>query len=101
MASQPLSDDQREHLRSVVLDLAGAHGFDGWRISDVTGKTGISSRTLYKYYPSKEYLLLDSMIYTAARVLEQSGGSGVGRTPRSRVVGTLKPLFAMLVGAPS
>jgi AcrR family transcriptional regulator len=101
MASQPLSDDQREHLRSVVLDLAGAHGFDGWRISDVTAKTGISSRTLYKYYPSKEYLLLDAMIYSAGRLLEQSDGRGTGRTPRSRVLRTLNPLGEMLVASPT
>ncbi len=101
MASQPLSDEQREHLRSVVLDLAGAQGFDGWHITDVTGKTGISSRTLYKYYPSKEYLLLDAMIRTAGRVLEQSGGRGAGRTPRSRVLRTLTPLTEMLVASPT
>ena len=100
MASQALSDEQREHLRAVVLDLSGANSFDGWRISDVTDKTGISSRTLYKYYPSKEYLLLDAMIRTAQRVLEQSDGRATSRTPRSRVLRTLTPLTEMLVASP-
>ncbi len=41
------------------------------------------------------------MIRTAGRVLEQSGGRGAGRTPRSRVLRTLTPLTEMLVASPT
>jgi TetR/AcrR family transcriptional regulator, cholesterol catabolism regulator len=98
-----LSEDQRRQIRGVVLGLAVDHEFDGWRISDVIDKTGISSRTLYKYYPSKEYLLLDSMVQAASRALDQvdSGSKSHGRTPRRRVLRTLEVLTDMLVASPS
>ena len=103
MPAHPLSVEQRGKIRDTVLDLAVQHGFDGWRISDVIERTGISSRTLYKYYPSKEYLLLDAMIETADRALEGlvDGTKVRGRTPRSRVLRTLKILTDIFVGSPS
>jgi TetR/AcrR family transcriptional regulator, cholesterol catabolism regulator len=103
MPAHPLSADQRERIRDTVLDLAVQHGFDGWRISDVIERTGISSRTLYKYYPSKEYLLLDSMIQTAGRALSglMNGTTVRGRTPRSRILRTLEVLNAMFLASPA
>jgi AcrR family transcriptional regulator len=103
LPAHPLSVEQRGKIRDTVLDLAVQHGFDGWRISDVIERTGISSRTLYKYYPSKEYLLLDAMIETADRALEGliDGTKIRGRTPRSRVLRTLKILTDIFVGSPS
>lgn len=102
MPARPLSDDQRALIRTTVLDLAVQHGFDGWRIVDVIDRTGVSSRTLYKYYPSKEYLLLDSMVGTAARALQGLTGSpgAQGRTPRSRVLRALGTLTGMLLSSP-
>jgi AcrR family transcriptional regulator len=101
--ARPLSTDQRSVIRSTVLDLAVHHGFDGWRISDVIDRTGVSSRTLYKYYPSKEYLLLDAMVETAGRALEglAVGTRARGRTPRSRVLRTLGALTGMFLSSPS
>jgi len=103
LPAHPLSVEQRGRIRDTVLDLAVNHGFDGWRISDVIDRTGVSSRTLYKYYPSKEYLLLDAMIEEANRALDQqSERSGPrGRTPRSRVLRTLSTLNELLVAYPS
>ncbi len=103
MPAHPLSDGQRVEIRGAVLDLAVHHGFDGWRISDVIQRTGVSSRTLYKYYPSKEYLLLDAMIDVAGRALEglMDGSKVRGRTPRSRVLRTLEILTEMFVASPS
>lgn len=102
MPARPLSAAQRSLVRDTVLGLAVEHGFDGWRISDVVERTGISSRTLYKYYPSKEYLLLDSMVETAGRALRglAEGTGARGRTPRSRVLRTLAALTGMLLSSP-
>jgi TetR/AcrR family transcriptional regulator, cholesterol catabolism regulator len=102
MPARPLSLEQRAKIRDTVLSLAVAHGFDGWRISDVIDQTGISSRTLYKYYPSKEYLLLDAMIETAEHMLGNLVDEAVaGKTPRVRVLRTLNTLTQALVGSPS
>lgn len=103
MPAHPLSTEQRDRIRETVLDLAVHHGFDGWRISEVIERTGVSSRTLYKYYPSKEYLLLDAMIEAASQALEGlvEGAQARGRTPRSRVLRTLKILTDTLIESPS
>jgi AcrR family transcriptional regulator len=94
--------EQRAKIRDIVLELAVQHGFDGWRISDVIERTGISSRTLYKYYPSKEYLLLDAMIETAGHMLDNLvDGAISGKTPRIRVLRTLNALTQALVASPS
>jgi TetR/AcrR family transcriptional regulator, cholesterol catabolism regulator len=100
--ARPLSPEQRDKIRETVLDLAVEHGFDGWRISDVIARTGISSRTLYKYYPSKEYLLLDAMIEAAGRLLDNLVDEAVsGKTPRVRVLRTLNSLTEALVTSPT
>ncbi|MGH9090577.1 MAG: TetR/AcrR family transcriptional regulator [Acidimicrobiales bacterium] len=103
MPARPLSTAQRVLIRDTVLGLAVQHGFDGWRISDVIDRTGVSSRTLYKYYPSKEYLLLDAMVQTAGRALRgfTDGTEVRGRTPRSRVLRTLGILTEMFLSSPS
>lgn len=102
MPARSLGHEQRLLIREVVLDLAVTQGFDGWRISDVIRRTGVSSRTLYKYYPSKEYLLLDAVIQAAGAALAGlSDGARVnGRTPRSRVLRTLRTLTDLLVASP-
>jgi len=100
--ARPLSLEQRAKIRDTVLGLAEHHGFDGWRISDVIERTGISSRTLYKYYPSKEYLLLDAMIVTASHLLDNLvDDAATGKDPRTRVLRTLSKLTEVLVGSPS
>jgi len=101
MPARPLSQEQRDKIRDTVLVLAEQHGFDGWRISDVIERTGISSRTLYKYYPSKEYLLLDAMIQTAGQILDNLVDAVAGKTPRVRVLRTLTTLTHALIRSPN
>lgn len=100
MAARALSPEQREAIRGVVLEFAVERGFDGWRISDLVARTGISSRTLYKYYPSKEFLVLDAMI-ERSRVALDAVPPPDAATPGARVIGTLQRLNAMLVAFPS
>lgn len=100
MAARSLSAEQREAIRQTVLDLAVERGFDGWRISDVVARTGVSSRTLYKYFPSKEFLLLDAMIERSKAALDAFPLQDAA-TPRARVIGTLRRLHTMLIAYPS
>ncbi len=45
-----------DHLSNVAIDLFAAHGFDEVSVDDVAQAAGISRRTLFRYYPSKNAL---------------------------------------------
>lgn len=103
MPAHALSHEQRRQIEDIVLDLTGRHGFDGWRISDVVRGSGISSRTLYKYYPSKEYLVLRAFTERTRETLGPllDGGRVKGRTPRSRVLSLTGTLTDALTSSPT
>jgi AcrR family transcriptional regulator len=102
MAAHALSPEQRRQIEDIVLDLTAQQGFDGWRISDVVNRSGISSRTLYKYYPSKEYLVLNAFTERARVTMEPlfEGARVKGRTPRSRVLKLIGTLTDFLTASP-
>lgn len=43
----------QDHIAGVALDLFAARGFDAVSVDDVALASGISRRTLFRYYPSK------------------------------------------------
>lgn len=43
----------QDHIAGVALDLFAAQGFDAVSVDDVALASGISRRTLFRYYPSK------------------------------------------------
>lgn len=43
----------QDHIAGVALDLFAAQGFDAVSVDDVARASGISRRTLFRYYPSK------------------------------------------------
>ena len=85
MPARPLSEEQFAQVGEAVIALAVRSGFEGWRISDVVARTGVSSRTLYKYFPSKEYLLLQSLLSRYGpefeTLFDEGPGSGAADGP--------------------
>lgn len=57
------SDKQRERILSSAIKLFIEHGFKKLTVDEIASAIGISKRTLYKYYPSKEELLVATMKY--------------------------------------
>jgi len=110
MPARPLSDAQWGEVSRTVIALSARSGLEGWRIADVVAKTGVSSRTLYKYFPSKACLLLYSLLAPYgpefAELFEvEPPGPGAsaelsGSSPLTRVRGVLAPLTEGMVGAP-
>jgi mycofactocin system transcriptional regulator len=43
----------RARLEQVALGLFGARGFEGTTVDDIAGAAGISRRTFFRYFPSK------------------------------------------------
>ena len=88
--AHPLSSAQFDKLADTVVNLATTHEFGDWRIQDVVAATGISSRTIYKYFPTKEYLLLSAVVtqYGSPEDLLPVRAAR-GRTPRTRALRVL------------
>lgn len=98
---RPLSEEQRSAIRAAVRELA-VGGYDSWRIADVVERTGVSSRTLYKYFPSKEYLLLESLLEQAGDVVEEAHAAALDRRrpPSARVEQALAGLTVQFTATP-
>lgn len=43
----------QDHIAGVALDMFSAQGFDAVSVDDIAQASGISRRTLFRYYPSK------------------------------------------------
>ncbi len=60
-AATGLAASQLRRIRRIVdaaIELAEQGGFDGVRLRDVAESSGVALGTLYKYFPSKEAILL-------------------------------------------
>ena len=102
MPAAPLSAEQRQQIHETVIALTTRHGLDGWRISDLVEATGVSSRTIYKYFPSKEHLLLTSLIETSEFQFAQIRETTMrrARTPRTRVLRALRECTEGVMDSP-
>ena len=52
---------RREHLIDTAIALFGAHGFHATGIDTILEKSGVSKKTLYRHFRSKEELILAAL----------------------------------------
>jgi AcrR family transcriptional regulator len=59
-----LRERKRRVTRQLISDVAAAmfatRGFDDVKVSEVADRVGVSEKTIYNYFPSKEALVLDN-----------------------------------------
>ncbi|WP_305789669.1 TetR/AcrR family transcriptional regulator [Symbioplanes lichenis] len=69
-----LREDKKRQMRQQLSDTATRmfveHGFDGVRVSEVARACGVSEKTVFNYFPTKEALLLDRLEGTATALRE-------------------------------
>ena len=80
-----------QHITDVAIELFTTHGFDEVSVDDVAHAAGISRRTLFRYYASKNAILWGDFDTHLAHLRElarrrRSQGS-VGRGAARGVVG--------------
>ncbi|MEV6607135.1 TetR family transcriptional regulator [Kutzneria sp. NPDC051319] len=68
-AAEGLRERKKRAMRQQLSDTAARmfveHGFDAVRVTDVGEACGVSEKTVFNYFPSKEALLLDRLEATA------------------------------------
>lgn len=64
MAKRPASIEYRKELKDRIITVAEelftANGFKAVKMDDISGRLGISKRTLYEIYPNKEELIYET-----------------------------------------
>ena len=67
-----LRERKRRLTRQLISDAATAmfaiRGFDNVRVAEVADRVGVSEKTVYNYFPTKESLVLDTADETIERV---------------------------------
>lgn len=97
----PLVEGLRERkkrlMRQLISDTATGmfleHGFDEVKVTEIAAAVGVSEKTVYNYFPTKESLLLDREESMAQSI---RAALGPGAAERSPVDGALEILTAEL-----
>lgn len=67
----------RQQLSDTATAMFIEHGFDAVRVSDVAEACGVSEKTVFNYFPSKESLILDRWDSTMASLRTRLTESGI------------------------
>jgi AcrR family transcriptional regulator len=92
---------RRRQIMGVTLDLVLREGYDGLQMRRVAEVAKVSTRTLYKHFPSKEHLFLTAMVERGGVSDQFLGTRPAGRSPASRVRHTLATATEALQAAPA
>jgi AcrR family transcriptional regulator len=101
-----LRERKKRLMRQQLTDTATAmfleRGFDAVRVAEIAAACGVSEKTVFNYFPSKEALILDLPEATMAAL--RTGLARADRTPTDAVLdilaGELDALVSWLGGQP-
>ena len=83
-----LRERKKRQMRKLISDTATAmfleRGFDEVRVTEVAAQCGVSEKTVYNYFPTKESLLLDREEDSAVAIRVLRSGQAHRRGRRSR-----------------
>lgn len=86
----PTQAATRARLLAAAVELATAHGYDGFTMRDVAASAGMSTATAYQYYGSKDHVLVDALF---------EGGNRTSDSVGRQRAGDPRPLDARLLAA--
>jgi AcrR family transcriptional regulator len=84
----------------AAVGLAAKGGLKALRIRDVVARTGVSSATIYRYFASKEHLLVAALAEQRFAARPPSDAPPDGTTPAERVITLLRAPTDALTSAP-
>lgn len=94
--------ERRDRVVKAAIALANAGGYDAVQMRDVASKAGVALGTLYRYFSSKDHLLV-SCLGQWTRDFQQRVAlrPPAGETPADRVVDVLKRAASALERSPN
>jgi TetR/AcrR family transcriptional regulator, cholesterol catabolism regulator len=92
---------RRRRVLDAALALAASGGFDGVQMRDVAAEAGVALGTVYRYFASKERLLLEAMVEQVEELgAGQRARPPAGATAADRVAGVLRRATGSLLRHP-
>lgn len=82
--------ETRRRISDVATGLFLARGFDGVTVGEVAAAAGVSEKTVYNYFPTKESLVLDQIDGQIERLVGSVRDRARGLTPTAALVAALK-----------
>jgi AcrR family transcriptional regulator len=99
-----LRERKRRLTRQLISDAATAmfatRGFDNVKVAEVADRVGVSEKTVYNYFPTKESLVLDTADEAVERMARALRERGPGESPTTAVVQAIKDDTARFDEAP-
>jgi AcrR family transcriptional regulator len=94
--------ETRQRLSDVATEMFMARGFDAVTIADIAAEAGVSEKTVYNYFPTKESLVYDQADEQLERLVSAVRDRPRGTTPTSAFLAELKGAsegFSQMLGA--
>jgi AcrR family transcriptional regulator len=98
--SEAAQAKRRKKVMDAAVLLAARGGLDALRIRDVVARTGVSSATIYRYFASKEHLLVAALAEQRFAMGQLGDARPDGTTPAERVINVLRAPTDALISAP-
>jgi AcrR family transcriptional regulator len=77
---------RRKRALAAARAIASESGYEALTMHEVARRSGVSRATLYRYFSSKDHLLMEVSLDFSAEILKQAEASGpTGATPAERV----------------
>jgi AcrR family transcriptional regulator len=101
--SEGLRERKKRLTRQRISDVATAmfvrRGYDNVRVSEIAEKVGVSEKTIYNYFPTKESLVFDDADRQLTRLAAAVRDRRAGSSPTAAVIGCLKEDMARFAAA--
>ena len=97
--STPAQRQRRDLILDTALTLVEERGPDGFQVRDVVTRSGVALGTIYRYFPSKDYLIVEALARWSSGLrgrLAATTRDDAGADPAERVA-TLLRLIAKAV----
>ncbi|HJP66766.1 MAG TPA: TetR family transcriptional regulator [Actinomycetota bacterium] len=104
MATKTLTEKQearRQRVIQAALEAAASGGYDAVQMRDVAAEAGVALGTLYRYFSSKDQLLVATLAQWARELQQEIATHPLrGESPADRVVEVLRRAVKALETAP-
>src|SRR5262245_34278010 len=87
-APKALSSEVRERrvrIIEAVLELAAEGGYEAVQLREISARSGVALRTIYKYFGSREALLGEAMLQWQEQLVAEANARMKGKTFVERI----------------